>query len=99
MDIILSDDKLRKIYYARGDIKSITKEQNQVDSSIVSIDILAASRFSGETRGELSFTYLCSNCKHTFPITFKRCHNCLAVNSEIVEEHITKHEKADYSLF
>jgi len=99
LDIISSNGKLTKIYYARGDIEMITPEQNKIDSGIVSIDILSAARHSGENRGELSFTYLCDNCKHTFPITFKRCHNCLAVNSEIVEEHITKHEKADYSLF
>lgn len=98
-DIIQSDSKLAKIYFARGVIAEIAPEQMQVSSGIVSIDILAAARSAGETRGELSFSYLCAKCKHSFPISFSRCPNCLAINTLITEEQIAKHEERDYSIF
>jgi tetratricopeptide (TPR) repeat protein len=98
-DIILSDERLTKIYFARGIIEEITPKQRDTSSVIISIDILAAARSVGERRGNLSFTYLCGQCKQSFPISFNRCPNCLAINSAHAEEHIVKHEETDYSIF
>ena len=97
-DIIQSDNSLSKIYFARGVIKEIDLEQVG-SSGIVNIDILASSKSAGEHRGELSFGYLCARCKHSFPIAFSRCPNCLAINSLITEEQISKHDERDYSIF
>lgn len=98
-DIIESSDELKKIYFARGDVQHIEKGALEKQSTIVSIDILSAARYAGEDRGNISFSYLCDKCKQSFPIAFKRCHNCLAINSAQVEEYIAKDEEADYSLF
>ena len=98
-DIIHSDHRLTKLYVARGDIKQTDALLLTKESGSVSIDILVAARFSGEMRGELSFSYLCNRCKQSFPIAFKRCPNCLAINSAHIEEQIAKDEEADYTLF
>jgi len=97
-DIIQSDNSLSKIYFAKGVIDEIDLEQVG-SSGIVNIDILVASKSAGEHRGELSFSYLCAQCKHSFPIAFSRCPNCLAINSLITEEQISQHEERDYSIF
>jgi len=98
-DIIHSDQRLTKLYAARGDIKQIDTTLLEAQSGNVGIDILVAARFAGETRGEISFSYLCNACKQSFPIAFKRCPNCLAINSAHIEEQIAKDEEADYTLF
>ena len=98
-DIIQSDSRLAKIYFAKGILDEVTAEQMSISSGIIGIDILAAAKSAGETRGDISFSYLCTQCKHSFPISFKRCPNCLAINSVKLEEQITKHEKRDYSIF
>ncbi len=98
-DIIHSDNTLTKIYFARGDITQIDPAVPAQESDIVSIDILVAARYTGEQRGDLSFSYLCDRCKQSFPISFKRCPNCLAINSAQLEEQIARHEETDYALF
>lgn len=97
-DIISANMDLQKIYFVRGDIAKIEDSALQNSSGIASIDILAAARSTGQDRGGLSFAYICSSCEQIFPIAFKRCHNCMAINSARVEEQISKDEKADYPL-
>jgi len=98
-DIIRRDEGLTKVYFARGDITQIDPELLERNSESVAIDILVAARLSGEQRGELSFTYLCDKCKQSFPIAFRRCPNCLAINSAQIEEQVATHEEADHTLF
>lgn len=98
-DIIQMSSSLTKIYFAKGILDNIGTEDMKVSSGIVSIDILAAARLCNENRGDISFSYLCSSCKQSFPISFKRCPSCLAINSVTVEEHIVKYEERDYSIF
>ncbi len=98
-DIIHSDKRLTKLYVARGDIEQIDVALLEQSSGSVGIDILVAARYAGEYRGDISFSYLCDTCKQSFPIAFKRCPNCLAINSAHIEEQIAKHEEADYTLF
>ena len=97
--IIRSDHALTKIYVARGDITEIDAALLTKSSGMASIDILVAARYAGEQRGELSFSYLCSKCKQTLPFAFKRCPNCLAINSAQLEEQIAKDEETDHTLF
>ena len=98
-DIIRNDERLTKIYFARGDITQIDKRLLERSSESVAIDILVAARVAGEQRGDLSFAYLCSKCKQSFPIAFRRCPNCLAINSAQIEEQVAKYEEADHTLF
>jgi tetratricopeptide (TPR) repeat protein len=95
LDIILSDDILSCIYFARGDINHSPKS----DSRIFAIDILSKARESGYTQGDISFLYLCKSCKNSFPISFERCPNCMEINSIKVEETLEKRrEKRGDSL-
>jgi len=94
LDIILSNEKLHTLYYAKGYLqKPLCK------SGLFSVDMLATARENGFEEGDLLFSYLCKKCKQSFPVSFKRCPNCMAINSVEVEEKIAKASpKTDYSL-
>ena len=94
LDIITADEKLHTLYYAKGYLQSpMTK------SDIFSVDMLATAKKSGFEQGELVFSYLCKKCKQSFPVSFRRCPSCTAINSVQVEERIEKSSpKTDYSL-
>ncbi len=94
LDIISSDIRLRTIYYVKGYIQKVSKQ-----SGIFSVDTLAHSKESGCHDAGLSFTYLCTKCKHTFPVSFSRCHNCMSINTLKVEEQIAKSTKTDYLIY
>ena len=86
LDIILSDDILSSVYFARGDIDKAPARE----SGVFAIDILSKARESGYESGDISFLYLCQECKNTFPISFERCPSCMAINSIKVEETLEK---------
>jgi len=89
LDIILSDRILKSIYFARGEI---AKRPNSL-SGIFSVDLLCSAREAGYFEGDISFFYLCKECKNSFPISFERCPSCMAINSIKVEARVEK--KAD----
>ena len=94
LDIIASNEKLHTLYYAKGYL-----QKPMYKSDIFSLDMLARARENGFEEGDLLFSYLCQKCKQTFPASFKRCPNCMAINSVKVEEKIAKSSpKTDYSL-
>ncbi len=93
-DIIASNTQLSTLYYAKGYLQKPT-----IQSGIFSLDMLATARQSGFEQGDLLFSYLCKKCKQSFPVSFNRCPNCMAINSVEVEEKIAKSSpKTDYSL-
>jgi tetratricopeptide (TPR) repeat protein len=95
LDIISSDMRLSSIYYAKGYTPKVSTK-----SGIFVVDVLCRAKESGCDDATLTFSYLCSNCKHSFPISFSRCPNCMAINSIKVEEQIGKATtKRDYSIF
>ena len=94
LDIITANTQLSTLYYAKGYLQKPT-----IQSGIFSLDMLATARESGFEQGDLLFSYLCKKCKQSFPVSFKRCPNCMAINSVEVEEKIAKASpKTDYSL-
>ena len=94
LDIIRSNEQLRTLYYAKGYLQKAS-----VESGIFSLDMLATARQSGFEEGDLVFSYLCQKCKQSFPVSFKRCPHCMAINSVKVEEKIAKSSpQTDYSL-
>ena len=94
LDIITSNKQLQTLYYAKGYLQKPAKE-----SGIFSVDMLATARENGFEEGDLVFSYLCQKCKQSFPVSFKRCPNCMAINTVKVEEKIAKSSpKTDYSL-
>jgi len=95
LDIITSNNALYSLYYAKGYLQKAPKEK----SGIFSLDMLATAREGGFNEGELLFSYLCKKCKQSFPVSFKRCPNCMAINSVKVEEEIAKASpQTNYSL-
>lgn len=94
LDIIASDERLHTLYYAKGYLqKPLCK------SGIFSLDMLATAKKGGFDEGDLLFSYLCTKCKQSFPVSFTRCPNCMAINSVQVEEKIAKsNPQTDYSL-
>lgn len=95
LDIISQNEQLKTLYYAKGYI-----QEPAAKSGIFSLDMLATAKQNGFRDGDLHFTYLCSKCKQSFPVSFKRCPNCMALHSVEVEEHIAKSDtQTDYSIF
>ncbi len=92
--IISANSTLRTLYYAKGYL-----EVAESASGIFAVDMLAVARKSGFEEGDLHFNYLCNRCKRSFPVSFSRCPNCMAINSVKVEENIAKSSpKTDHSL-
>ncbi len=94
LDIITSNKTLSTLYYAKGYLLTPSHQ-----SGIFAVDMLATAKENGFEEGDLLFSYLCRKCKRSFPVSFKRCPNCMAINSVEVEEKIAKASpKTDYSL-
>jgi len=94
LDIITSDERLSTLYYAKGYL-----QKPSLHSGIFAVDMLATARENGFEEGDLLFSYLCKKCKQSYPVSFKRCPSCMAINSVEVEEKIAKASpKTDYSL-
>ncbi len=94
LDIIASNHKLHTLYYAKGYL-----QKPMLNSGIFAVDMLATAKKGGFEEGDLDFSYLCKKCKQSFPVTFTRCPNCMAIHSVQVKESIAKaRPKTDYSL-
>ena len=94
LDIIASNKSLETLYYAKGYIEKPT-----CGSHIFSLDMLATAKKSGFKDGDLLFSYLCTKCKQSFPVSFRRCPNCMTLNSVKVEEQVAKSTpQTNYSL-
>jgi len=95
LDIITSNHTLYTLFYVKGYLHKAPEEK----SGIFNLDLLAIAKRGNFQDGELQFSYLCQKCKQIFPVSFKRCPNCMALNSLKVEEYIAKSSpKTDYSL-
>ena len=97
LDIITENRQLNTLFYAKGYLQKASDLVGE--SGIFSLDMLAKARQNGFHEGDLSFSYLCKKCKQSFPMSFKRCPNCMSMHTVEVEEHIEKASpKTDYSL-
>ncbi len=97
LDIITANPKLSTLYYAKGYLQSMSEKD--WESGIFALDMLATAKQNGFEEGDLHFSYLCNKCKQSFPISFKRCPNCMTIHSVKVEESIGKASpQTDYSL-
>jgi len=94
LDIILKSSTLKAIFFARGDIKEAPKKE----CGIFAIDTLCAAKKAGFKDGDISFLYICKECKNSFPISFERCPNCMAIDSIKVEETVEKKTKRGEAL-
>ena len=98
LDIITANPKLNTLYYAKGYLQNL--KHKDWKTGIFSLDVLVTAKLNGFKEAELHFSYLCNKCKQSFPISFERCPNCMAIHSIKIEESIEKASpKTDYSLF
>ena len=96
LDIILANQELKTLYYVKGYLQ---KPKELQPSGIFALDMLASAKENGFEEAELHFSYLCKKCKQSFPVSFRRCPNCMAIHSAEVKESIGKASpKTDYSL-
>jgi tetratricopeptide (TPR) repeat protein len=94
MKRVNADTTLQRIYYAKGFIK-----QSENASGIFAVDTIADAKQNGNEHADLSFSYMCTKCKRSFPISFKRCHSCMSINTLKVEVEIAeKSMQTDSSL-
>jgi len=97
LDIITANRQLSTLYFAKGYLQKSSALVGE--SGIFALDMLATAKQNGFDDGDLHFSYLCKKCKQSFPVSFKRCPNCMAIHSVEVEEHIGKASpKTNYSL-
>ncbi len=97
LDIISANTQLSTLYYAKGYLPKMS--QSLEKSGIFALDMLATAKQNGFDEGDLHFSYLCKKCKQSFPVSFERCPNCMAIHSIKIEENIGKESpKTDYSL-
>ena len=85
LDIIAATPALQAIYYARGDLEDGPEETGGTGFAV---EMLCAARRGGYFGGTMSFAYLCTACKQSFPVSFIRCPSCQALDSLKVEEHL-----------
>lgn len=97
LDIITANKTLSMLYYAKGYLQ--TPPESIGGSGIFALDMLAIAKQNGFEDADLHFSYLCKKCKQSFPVSFRRCPNCMAIHSVKVEENIEKASpKTSYSL-
>ena len=69
--------------------KGLMQYEN-IDDGIFAFNVLGALRKEGSVKADLSFHYMCNDCKNVYPLYFYRCPNCLAVGSAKVQSYIVK---------
>ncbi len=96
-DIISSNEILKSIYTAKGILHI---EDSLPNIGIFVIDTINSAQKGGSFNIDLNFSYSCSRCRDSFPISFDRCPRCYAINSIILNSTITeKRAYRGYSLF
>lgn len=92
-DIVKKNRILSEVATARG-ISQISE-----GSLIYEMDIVIKLNRAGHKIADLSFEYLCSECKHLFPLYFYRCPNCHSIATAAIEPVITKKDHEENISF
>ncbi len=75
---------LSEIFTARGDLLEAKK------SEIFELNVLIKLHHQEDMSGDLSFSYICSNCKNVFPLYFYRCPKCQQIDTTEIETNLIK---------
>jgi len=96
LDIILADETLTTIFFARG-VMGENKATSK--SNIFTIDTIVSAKKGGDDNVDLLFNYGCGKCKQHFPIGFTRCPKCYAIDAVQIKEALAKKQsQTRYSL-
>jgi hypothetical protein len=90
IDSVLGNKLLEDIFTANGlfDISD--------DSEIFELDILIKLKVLNSNNALLSFEYICSSCKHSYPLYQNRCPNCFSILSIDVQPILIDKNRCDY---
>lgn len=75
----------RQIAMAKGLI-----DYEEIKDGIFAFNVLGALRKEGSVKADLSFRYMCSECKNVYPLYFYRCPNCLSIGNAKIQSDIVK---------
>ena len=77
---------LQEIFTAKGEL------ERAEHSSIFELNILIKLHLLHDHSANISFEYICSNCKNVFPFYFYRCPKCQHINTAEIETLLTKRD-------
>ena len=83
----LKDDEYKSLFFAKG----LTEEKG-ADMGF-EMELISNLKRNGFDKADLSFNYICGNCKNSFPLHFYRCPICHELGSAQILPHVT--EKSD----
>lgn len=75
---------LSEIFTAKGDLLEAE------ESEIFELNVLIKLHHQEDASGDLSFSYICRNCKNIFPLYFYRCPKCQQIDTTEVETNLIK---------
>ncbi len=75
---------LCEIFTARGDLLEAR------ESDIFALNVLIKLHLQEDASGDLSFSYICTNCKNVFPLYFYRCPKCQQIDTTEIETNLIK---------
>jgi lipopolysaccharide biosynthesis regulator YciM len=97
-EVVNSNPKLQEIYRAKGYIDD-NIEDIDISSDDFELAVLIELQKSDKLKADISFEYLCNNCKQSFPMSFDRCPNCHAILSSKLQKSLMKvHNENNNSL-
>ena len=76
---------LKQIAMAKGQIK-----YEKIENTPFELKALGILQNSKDIKADLSFHYMCKECKNVFPIYFYRCPKCLCIASAKIQSSIIK---------
>ncbi|NCB14128.1 MAG: tetratricopeptide repeat protein, partial [Erysipelotrichia bacterium] len=85
MNKIIENDFLVELYNAKGYLSNL-KHSNNFDFDI----LMLINKHEHKINATLDFEYICSSCKHSFPIFETRCPHCHQILTFNVKHHLTK---------
>ncbi len=86
IDLTLFDEQIpRQIAMAKG-LLDYKKESG----GVFALEALGALKKEGSVQAELSFHYMCKECKNVYPLYFYRCPNCLSIGNVKIQSYIVK---------
>jgi len=75
---------LSEIFTAKGDLLEAE------DSDIFELNVLIKLHHKEDDSADLSFSYICKNCKNIFPLYFYRCPKCQQIDTTEIETNLIK---------
>ena len=83
-EFVANHPLLSEIFTAKGDILE------SESSDIFELNVLIKLQHQEDSSADLSFSYMCTNCKNVFPLYFYRCPKCQQIDTTEVETNLIK---------